>query len=148
MILNLNCLLQVVRNILENLNVKDLLQVSRVNKLWKREARSVLRNERKCLAVIDGAISCLRASDLNDMVGALTMNFFNGLFIRCTGSSGNYRCEAGLRMEEVCGNLLNMPIKHLKIEWSHSDSHCVLYKFMLRLLTRGCRILEHLRTCQ
>ena len=51
-----------------------------MNKLWKSEAQNVLRNERNCVAVIDGDSPCLRAREFNDMVGGLAVKFFSGMF--------------------------------------------------------------------
>ena len=130
-------ILQIIRTIFDNLGTKQLLEVSSVNKLWNYEARCVLRDRRKCVAVIDGDHPCLRAKKLNGMLGSLNVNFYNGLYIvigrHISGVSLNRKS-----VEDVYGNLVTWPWKYLEVKWGmYLKQDCLLGQLILRLMCRS-----------
>ena len=60
-----------------------------MNKFWNYETRCVLRDKKKCVVVIDGNSPCLTAEKLNEALGSMNVEFYNGLKINI----GMYECE-------------------------------------------------------
>ena len=115
-----------------------------VNKFWNYEARCVLRDKKKCVAVIDGDHPCVNAKKLNETVGSLNLKFFNGLSLTRKRRSGQSECLlTSEKVEEAYENLLRMPWKYLETDWTGCMTEdCVLGQFILRLMSRSLT-LEH-----
>ena len=119
-----------------------------VNKFWNYEARSVLRDQKKCVAVIKGNKPCSRAKKLNDMLGSLAVIPFNGLDVKI---NGYHHCGPEFfhgKTEEIYRNLLKMPLKYLNFLWRNGiyasqTGECVLSQILLTLM-QSCLTLEHL----
>ena len=101
-----------------NLDTKNLLSASLVNKTWKREARSILGQKRKCVAVIAGEKPFADATELNGMFGSSSaLNTVNGISITIEP----HECDISHRertIHQVYGNLLQLPLKYLTFKWN------------------------------
>ena len=120
-----------------HLSTKDLLRASLVSKFWNYEARYVLRDEEKCVAVINGDRPCINAQQLDATLGSLNVKFFNGLSIFIDKQHSASSSMRG-RVEDVYGNLIKMPRKYLEFKWSTKIvDDCLLGQFILRLMSRS-----------
>ena len=116
-----------------------------MNKLWNQECRRVLRDMKKCIAVIGGNNNeCLRAREFNNLMDndKLAVNPFNGLWLTIGWlECDDCICRCGqFRMEDVYDNLLTMKIKYLKLRWLRGPGRtekCLLEKFLLRFLAKS-----------
>ena len=103
-----------------------------------------MRDKRNCGAVIGGSCPCSRGKELNDLIGSIQVNPFNGLSI----TIGPHACEGGIlekKIEDIYGSLLEMPVKHLTFNWSKTGNteNCPLGQLIMRLMRRSLT-LEHL----
>ena len=108
-----------------------------MNTVWNYEARCILRDKRRCVAVIDGDCPCERAEKLNETLGHLNVNFFSGLSITAEDHNcGVLLCHKAV--EDACGNLLKTPWKYLEYDWrTYRNIDCILGQFILRLMLRS-----------
>ena len=95
----------------------ELLDFRLMNKAWNNEARRVLRNQRKCEVSLEGKGSCTQANLLNDLMERMDVVFFNGLSVEvCRRRKHcNGKLLEGRNIEEVYGNILKMPLKHVEV---------------------------------
>ena len=113
-----------------------------MNKLWNYEARSVLRDKRKCVAVICGERPCLRAKELNTVLGSLNVNFFNGLSIIIEYHASELSRITTI-VEDVYENIMETPWKYLEFKRRPVGTEsCLLGQLMLRLLSKSLTLEE------
>ena len=96
------------------------------------------------MAVIKGKYPCLRAKELNEMLGALKVNFINGLSITImvSGHGDEVFPTHSRRVDDIYSNMMKTPWKYLEFEWRMSDD-CVLGQFVIKLMISSLT-LEHL----
>ena len=137
-----------LRKVFSNLSTEELLGMSLVNKFWNYEARCILRDQKKCAAVIKGEQPCSRAKELNDMLRSMAVIPFNGLDVTITKI---HDCDLELcngKIEEIYESVLKMPLNYLEFHWrkcgrrEYTD-RCLLGHVLLTLMATSLT-LEHL----
>ena len=136
--------MQILRQVLLNLSIPDLMSCSEVNRNWNYETRTLLRDLRKVTAVNKGDRPCYALRCLDSDLSRMTVNPYTGLCLNipnhpaslCTKTTANYNFL-----------LDQMPLKRLKINWEWSnktESRCPVVKFISKVLSKHASQLEEL----
>ena len=141
-------ILQILRQVLSNLTLHDLLTCSLVNKYWNYEARSILRDYRKCCIQLKTPDQCLELMNLSSRLPRMNVIPYNGLIIDVDVKE-HFRCVHYPNVDTKYEFLLNyVPLRYLTVEWAGGGEdmdECPILDVIDKLLLNNSCILEELK---
>ncbi|CAG7826236.1 unnamed protein product [Allacma fusca] len=113
-----------LEEILGNLDERDLLNISLLNKYFAGKARRFLRENKKCVAIINGQSPCHVLQGFEATLKKSRNIPFNGLSVTTTEDS--HSCLPCTEISDVFSILLTeLNLKYLKVDWKWSlDTNC------------------------
>ena len=139
------------------LDSNDLVRCSAVNKLWRHEALTVMRDWKRFLAPVEmtnkvrrSKIACKDLKDLNDMVAGMSIVPFRGLSIVIVENDhGPAICPAVENISEYYGEILSrITMSSVQIGWYKVDGNsreeerrsflCPAIQLLLKIMKEHC----------
>ena len=150
----------ILQEIFSFLPLKSLLTLSQVNKFWNAEARTYIRDHRKCTVSISSSTipPCAQLEQLDQDLARMAIVPFNSLKItlrlHTEPGSGNNRHRRG-QQQNLLGNFNNsgyenliskLKLKYLSLlSWDEGAVACTVTSLIFRLLTAKATELKSLR---
>ena len=127
----------VIRHILSHLTLNELKQCRLVNKFWKLEVDSYIRDFRQCYAKISGPSPCTDLKALAHFLSKLTTycSVINGLSITLRPRMHSEDCRSDQEPHSLCAQLMEkVVLKYLEISWNAGSDDCLAIKHVATLL--------------
>ena len=150
----------ILQEIFSFLPLRSLLTSSQVNKFWKAEARTYIRDHRKCPVFISSStmLPCTQQEQLDQDVARMTIVPFNSLQIMirphtepesgndCPNRRGHQANLVGNLNKSGYENLVSkLKLKHLWISWHEEVMACHVSSLISRLLAEKASELKSLK---